>query len=197
MKGPTPWTIYLVIFGPFMAAEFRAWFGWLHKTIRHAAIFMIPYEYRERYEEEWQSNLEDVPGEVGKFLYSLGLLQASLGIRAAATPLGSSIKRGTDIIVAATALWLVAPTFALIWLAIKASSPGPVFIHATHLSPGTQRRKGDLEFRTFERLPNGGYRRSAVGTFLQKHDLDKLPTLVSVLKGDATLDWSFSQLFRR
>lgn len=200
MKAPTLWTICLAIFGPFMAAEFGAWFGWLHKTIRHAAISIIPSEYRERYEEEWQSNLEDVPGEVGKLLHSVGLLQASLVIRIASKPLGQRMMRASEIVIAASALLLLAPIFVVIALAIKINSPGPVLVKVHyrdgHERIGTEAEIKLLNFRLFEISHSEGLRVTRLGFLIGKYSLHQLPALLSIIRGDASLR-ELAQLFRR
>ena len=66
----------IAVIGRFAADEVKAWFGWLHKRIRHYAVSKLPAERRERYDEEWASGVEEIPGEIFKLVYSVGLLRA-------------------------------------------------------------------------------------------------------------------------
>jgi len=103
-------------------------------------------------------------------------------------------KRVSDLVVGSVLLVLSAPVFAVAALAVKVSSPGPIFFR--------QERKGQrgeifelLKFRTL--LVNedsdttwsvgDDERRTRVGTILRKTGLDELPQLLNVLKGEMSL----------
>ena len=74
-------TVIIAIAGRFMSDEVKQWFEWLHRMIRKRAVKSLPEPLRERYNEEWESSLEEAPGEIAKLIYSLGLLKAAAGIR--------------------------------------------------------------------------------------------------------------------
>jgi hypothetical protein len=60
-----------------VADEFKAW---LPSVINHLigwAIRSLPEDKRERYAEEWQSDIDETPGEIGKLIVGLGLLPAA------------------------------------------------------------------------------------------------------------------------
>jgi sugar transferase (PEP-CTERM system associated) len=106
-------------------------------------------------------------------------------------------KRVLDIVIAGLGLLLGLPMMALIALAIKATSKGPVFYH--------QRRVGRLgrvftvhKFRTMvtdaeaETGPvwaakDGDTRVTPIGTWLRRTRLDELPQFWNVLKGEMSL----------
>ncbi len=105
-------------------------------------------------------------------------------------------KNMEDRLLAGGLLLLFAPLLALVALAIKIDSPGPVFFR--------QKRYGfnnDLfqcwKFRTMRQdrtdvnaevlTRRGDDRVTRVGRFLRKTSLDELPQLVNVLKGDMSL----------
>jgi polysaccharide biosynthesis protein PslA len=111
-------------------------------------------------------------------------------------PIRLSLKRAIDIGGAGCALVLIAPLFLAVALAIKMTSPGPVFF--------SQRRYGYRnhrfqihKFRTMhvdlgdragthqatERDP----RVTPIGRLLRSTSLDELPQLINVLKGDMSL----------
>lgn len=104
-------------------------------------------------------------------------------------------KRGFDLVVGSLILALAAPVMALIALAIKLDSPGPVFFR--------QRRHGYnhqtitvLKFRSMTVLEDGEVIRQAVqndsrvtrvGRFLRRTSLDELPQLLNVVRGEMSL----------
>lgn len=108
-----------------------------------------------------------------------------------------AIKRAFDIVASSLGLFLLAPVFAVIALAIKLTSKGPVFF--------TQERLGKdgvpfsiLKFRTMvvnaEHIGDGLFvdseedpRITSVGRFLRRYSLDELPQLVNCLNGTMSL----------
>jgi Undecaprenyl-phosphate glucose phosphotransferase len=108
----------------------------------------------------------------------------------------SLVKRTLDLVIAATALVLLSPLFAVIGLAIRLSDGRPVFYR--------QRRMG-LDGRPFEIVKFRSMRlgaenesgptwagpedprRTRVGRFLRRWSLDELPQLVNVVKGEMSL----------
>ncbi len=105
------------------------------------------------------------------------------------------LKRVLDVIIAAAALVCLAPIFAIVALAIKIDSPGPVLFR--------QRRYGFnqepfriLKFRSMRALEDdaglrqvtpGDARITPVGRFIRRTNIDELPQLVNVLTGDMSL----------
>jgi exopolysaccharide biosynthesis polyprenyl glycosylphosphotransferase len=116
------------------------------------------------------------------------------------------IKRGFDLVVGTLCLLVSAPLMALVALAVRLESPGPVIFR--------QQRVGEngrlftmYKFRTMvvgaEQLqealatydgeghviakPQDDPRITGIGFFLRRSSLDELPQLVNVLKGDMSL----------
>jgi Undecaprenyl-phosphate glucose phosphotransferase len=105
-------------------------------------------------------------------------------------------KRGMDLVLAAVGLAVLSPALALIALAIRATSRGPVVYR--------QERMG-LDGRSFEMLKfrsmvmdaeaesgpvwarEGDGRRTPVGRVLRRFSLDELPQLWNVVMGDMSL----------
>jgi exopolysaccharide biosynthesis polyprenyl glycosylphosphotransferase len=93
-----------------------------------------------------------------------------------------TLKRAIDLIAASIALVVLAPVFAYIALRVRFDSEGPVFFRQTRL--GMNRREFTaLKFRTM----NADHAASNFGRRLHRTNLDELPTLINVLRGDMSL----------
>ena len=107
-----------------------------------------------------------------------------------------TVKRLFDVLMAAVGLLLLSPLFALVALAIRCDSRGPVFFRQERMGRG-YRPFQILKFRTMvEDAPSRGGpltsgrrdpRITRVGRFLRKTKIDELPQLVNVLKGEMSL----------
>jgi len=123
-------------------------------------------------------------------------------------------KRGIDLMVAFFALLMGAPVFGAIALAVKITSPGPVFFRQTRLGlngvPFTfykfrtmQHNNDESVHRSFARnFINGRMERregariykmvrdprvTRIGVFLRRSSLDELPQFWNVFKGEMSL----------
>lgn len=104
-------------------------------------------------------------------------------------------KRLIDITCSAILIALSAPVWAILAIAIRCESKGPIFFRQTRV--GLNGRLFEiLKFRSmnvdapkYARSPNEqtDSRITRVGRFLRKTSLDELPQLINVLKGDMTL----------
>jgi exopolysaccharide biosynthesis polyprenyl glycosylphosphotransferase len=117
-----------------------------------------------------------------------------------------TIKRMLDIAVAACALLIVSPILVLAAIAIKITSPGPIFFLQERIGLNKRRFK-IFKFRTM--VPNAEQlmavlegqneaqgpvfkiahdpRITPIGTFLRRSSIDELPQLLNVLRGDMSL----------
>jgi putative colanic acid biosynthesis UDP-glucose lipid carrier transferase len=109
--------------------------------------------------------------------------------------IGGWLKRLEDILLGAVILTLIALPMLVVAIAIKTTSPGPVFFR--------QRRYGlngkeirVLKFRTMTVLEDGDTIRQAtendervtsVGRFLRRTSLDELPQFIQVLTGEMSI----------
>ena len=124
------------------------------------------------------------PIEVGQF--------RAVHERAALT---SSGKRAIDIVGALLGLIFLAPLLAVVALAIRLDSRGPVLFRQRR--GGTRGQSFEiLKFRSMTVLEDGdtiahakrGDRRvTKVGAFLRKSSIDELPQLINVLRGEMSL----------
>jgi lipopolysaccharide/colanic/teichoic acid biosynthesis glycosyltransferase len=105
-------------------------------------------------------------------------------------------KRVIDVIGASLGLVLFAPLLIGIAIAIKATSPGPVFFRQKRYGY-RNRRFWIFKFRTMyadlgdprgtRQTTAGDPRVTPVGRLLRRSSLDELPQLINVLKGDMSL----------
>lgn len=120
--------------------------------------------------------------------------------RAAATPRGepasSLAKRAFDVTAASLALVFFAPLFLAIAIAIKTTSPGPVFFRQQRY--GYRNRPFRIyKFRSMDvalgdaagirQTVPGDARITKVGRILRSTSLDEIPQLINVIKGDMSL----------
>lgn len=120
--------------------------------------------------------------------------------------LQESVKRVVDLTVAVLALLLLLPVFAVIALAIKLSSPGPIFFRQVRIGRGGEafyiykfrtmtaraesylvslRPLSDLAGPLFKMHEDP--RITGPGRFLRRFSLDELPQLINVVRGDMAL----------
>ena len=117
-----------------------------------------------------------------------------------------TIKRALDLAIASLALLLISPVMLAAAIAIKLTSPGPVFVLQERIGLSKRRFK-IYKFRTM--VPNAEKlmpaletqnevfgpvfkmkndpRITAIGKFLRRSSIDELPQLLNVLKGDMSL----------
>lgn len=117
-----------------------------------------------------------------------------------------AMKRGLDILVSAGGLLLLSPLLALIALAVKLTSPGPVLYRWRVVGQGgrpftgykfrsmcadADAVKASLQARNEMSGPvfkmTADPRVTPLGRLLRRYSLDELPQLWSVLKGDMSL----------
>jgi exopolysaccharide biosynthesis polyprenyl glycosylphosphotransferase len=116
------------------------------------------------------------------------------------------IKRALDVIVAALLLLLLLPLLLGVALAVKLSTPGPIFFLQDRIGVNkrlfkiwkfrsmvvdAERLRDDLEQRNEMRGPafkiKNDPRITALGKWLRRTSIDELPQLLNVLKGDMSL----------
>lgn len=102
------------------------------------------------------------------------------------------MKRLFDIFFSIIGLIIVSPLFIIIVLAIKLSSPGPVFYKGERIGRNGKPFKM-YKFRTMvinadkmggPSTASDDPRLTKIGLFLKKFQLDEIPQLINVLKGD-------------
>src|SRR5579884_902885 len=195
-----------------LADELLDWFPWLAERVVERAAGRMPPQLSERYREEWLGELGAVPGRgVSKLVFALRVL-----LRAGSTagalegfdlPISARLtQRGVDITLALALLLVVLPLFALVVLAIKIDSRGPVIFRQTRAGQGG-RPFQIVKFRTMMAdadavLPplilnvalsdpmfklRADPRVTRLGRFLRRTSLDELPQLLNVLRGEMSL----------
>ncbi len=108
----------------------------------------------------------------------------------------ANIKRTIDVCASALALILLTPLFAVLAVAVKLDSPGPVFFRQTRLGLGGK-PFSIIKFRSMinNAEPDGRARVTVdndpritrVGRLLRKYRLDELPQFWNVLRGEMSL----------
>lgn len=123
-------------------------------------------------------------------------MESSKRSRRSSRPIGNSLlKRSFDLIVSGLVVLLASPAWAVIAIAIKVDTRGPVFYRSTRVG-----RNGEpfrlFKFRTMvsdaDRTGIGitaglDPRVTKVGAFLRRYKIDEMPQLLNVLKGEMSI----------
>jgi polysaccharide biosynthesis protein PslA len=104
------------------------------------------------------------------------------------------LKRALDLTVATIALVSLSPLLAAIAVAIKLDSPGPVFFRQKRYG-FNQQPFGVFKFRSMRADAGAAFRQATrndsritrVGAILRRTNLDELPQLINVLRGEMSL----------
>jgi lipopolysaccharide/colanic/teichoic acid biosynthesis glycosyltransferase len=202
------WVIIFGILGIFGAAlskqltdEIKAWTPWIIERLIRAAVAKLPERERDRLHEEWHSDIQDTPGELGRLVVAVGFLFAALKI---SHDIGNesrrsnlfyeTTKRVLDTATGASMLIVVLPLLFLLWCAIRSDSPGPAFVFDDRVGkdgkliriPRFRTRSREV---TLERKLNSALLKNftRVGRAMRALSLDTLPYIISVLRGDLSL----------
>lgn len=109
------------------------------------------------------------------------------------------VKRILDVVVAAAGLAILSPGLALVALAIRLDSPGPVFFRQQRLGRDgvpfriwkfrTMRADADVRLDERGNVVNVARdpRHTRMGRFLRSLSLDELPQLINVVSGEMSL----------
>lgn len=122
------------------------------------------------------------------------------------TGFNKALKRAVDLLIAGTALVLISPLWALIALAIRLDSPGPILFRQERVGlygkPFTLFKFRSMYVNAEEQLEKlrarneaagplfkikDDPRRTRVGRFIRRTSLDELPQFINVLRGDMSL----------
>ena len=105
-------------------------------------------------------------------------------------------KRIFDAVFSLAVVVLLSPVFLALAIAVKLTSPGPVFYGQERMGLDGQRFRM-LKFRTMRVdaeqetgpvwAPRGDERRTPIGPFLRRFSLDELPQFVNVLRGEMSV----------
>jgi sugar transferase (PEP-CTERM system associated) len=144
--------------------------------------------------EDGMATYEQLTGKLAIEALSPSFLVFSPGFRK--TPGRLALRRGVSLVAAAVGLVVTAPLMAIIAVAIKLDSGGPVFF--IHERAGYRGHPFHLvKFRTMrdriEASDDSVWHRddenriTRIGRWLRKLRLDELPQLVNILKGDMDL----------
>ena len=161
-------------------------------TVRH----VLELKYRGVKVYELASFYKRVTGKVPVRYIEDHWLLFSQGFTGIARADEKNLKRLMDVILAASALTLLAPVMVVLALLVRLSSRGPVFYRQERV--GLDRRPFQLlKFRTMrlgaeaEGSPQWATeydtRTTAVGSFMRRMRLDEIPQFVNVLRGEMSV----------
>ncbi len=154
-----------------------------------AAARILPAELADVYLEDWLAELEALKNRpLSALRFASGLATAA---RVIAVMAGRPVRynrtrivgyRATDLLGAATALVLLAPTLLMLDILTRAAGPGPILLRLPRRGL-SGREFAMLRFAASSRARSG---RSIAGV-IEATALDELPVFVNVLRGDMSL----------
>jgi lipopolysaccharide/colanic/teichoic acid biosynthesis glycosyltransferase len=204
--------VVTLIIVPLLVTETSDWMPWIARKLVRRGARALPSQFRQRYTDEWDAELDALPGgKLTKLAFGirvcLGAPGTGAALRGTSSPRQASVKSLLDPLIALVILMLALPAMAVIAVAIRVTSRGPVIFR--------QRRVGRdgqmftlLKFRSMYRgiTPSGpatsrdggrsGSARSrlredpritTVGRLLRRYSLDELPQLLNILTGSMSL----------
>lgn len=180
-------TISLAVIAKLLADEAKDWIPWLTKWIKEKAVRRLPIEVRDRYAEEWESDLLDIPGNISRLVRSIGFIRAAWAIATAfrknrSRSTRSKWMRRVDVVGASFVLFATVPALGVLCALIRLESPGPVFVKTLRIrGDGTCFWTWSLRTMRFNSL-----RLTRTGLFIRKYHLDQIQRLFNILKGDLT-----------
>jgi exopolysaccharide biosynthesis polyprenyl glycosylphosphotransferase len=142
--------------------------------------------------EDWVPFYERVAGKIP--LESLSPVSVAFGDGFGEARLHAAFARAVGLVATLIGLTLLAPFLMLIALAIRLTSPGPIFF--VHQRVGRYGRPyGLIKLRTMrvtthahsEWVQDNQDRITPIGRWLRRFRIDELPQLINVLKGDMNL----------
>jgi len=105
-------------------------------------------------------------------------------------------KRGIDAFASGALLLALLPVLAAIALAVRSTSPGPAFFRQQRYGIDSEPFEilkfrtmyvGDMDVTGVRQTRTGDPRVTPLGRFLRRTNLDELPQLINVLRGDMSL----------
>ncbi len=158
--------------------ELNEWLPWLTRHLVESAVRRLPNDLKERYGEEWNAHLNEIPGGFAKLVAAIGFSIAARKM----DPLGANgggmvdaIRRAVDISVTSTALIFFAPVIGISALVIRLEGTVPILVQYSRAGLNG-RPFGMYRFRTSGRI----------GALLVRTGLSHMPVLLNVLRGDMT-----------
>ncbi|ACL57146.1 exopolysaccharide biosynthesis polyprenyl glycosylphosphotransferase [Methylobacterium nodulans] len=114
--------------------------------------------------------------------------------RAPLSPLEIALKRSFDLAAASLALVVLSPVLAMIAILIRLDSPGPCLFRQKRYG-FNQEAFSVYKFRSMRAEPEGAFRQATrndsritrIGRILRRTNLDELPQLLNVIRGDMSL----------
>jgi exopolysaccharide production protein ExoY len=208
-------SIIVGILSRLAAEELKAWSPTIVAKFASIAVQRLPTDQKERFTEEWDSDLSSIPGEVSKIIYAFDLIRAAGNISIQSkgsrrSLLDRSAKRLLDFAVAAIALITIFPVMLAISIVVKITSPGPIFFSEERIGKDG-RRFLIRKFRTMyvngqtilrQHLRNNpgaaeGWMKAGliandprvtpIGRILRRLSLDELPQFWNVFNGEMSL----------
>jgi hypothetical protein len=172
-------------FAKILADEFKAWSPTIVSAVVITASRIMPPTERDRAAEEWAADVADIPGDLSKILYALGLVVASLrrsefakGMQERGYNLAFS---GRDRAFTVLALLALAPLMLATAIALAIVNWRAARSVLTRLTYSFENGK-KIEILRFDADES-----TRLGRFLCRSSIDQIPAVFNVARGDLDL----------
>jgi hypothetical protein len=182
------WAVVVALLN-LLIAEALDWMPWLAAKVINQAARMLPPEARARYRDEWLGELEALPGRrFSCVVFAVRVLVRAPATRAALAPdraarTPSGLPELVSRALAGSILFWIAPVYLTIVGLVALTGGRPILARTVRYAPS------GAAFTAFSfslhRRRTGEY--TSLSALLTRWDLDQLPTLLNVLRGDMRL----------
>jgi lipopolysaccharide/colanic/teichoic acid biosynthesis glycosyltransferase len=177
--------IIIAVAGRLLSDDVKEWLPWITRHLIERAVSRLPENEREKRREEWESDVDEWPGNLAKVYRAWGYLSAAKAIHRIAVSGEERMRAALDLAIAAALLAFLSPLLCIVALCIKLDSPGPVTVGLRRF--GVRGRPFHvLKFRTMA-VKTDVPRVTRVGRIIRLVSVDELPQLINVLRGEMSL----------
>src|ERR1700731_127635 len=110
--------IIIAVAGRLLSDDIKEWLPWITRYLIERAVSRLPENEREKRREEWESDVNEWPGNLAKLYRAWGYLFAAKAIHSIAvsdaTPQADRMRTTLDFAIAAILLLILSPLLCVL-----------------------------------------------------------------------------------